>query len=271
MMRHSSAPHGVHSAQGDWQSQHEDQTEQLKASAWPDDESLHRPCNTDQPVQLLPKYLIARHLRDGKRRSGSKSLPHKPTPALEKVYAPILVPSLDLTRARLKPAVGGGLQSSTRQSYDQIRAVTHRQSTRECDKNHLSEAQAAAPPITPSDWAALPAPLMEALLLRGSGQSGAVSESRDLSRAELSRAQARSALVLISQSTPDTLIVKPTAPDTPGARRPNMTPRQQLAHRKSGEVSGVSPVSRWRRDQILQHAPRTLAVDAFFLFCPAAF
>jgi hypothetical protein len=207
------------------------------------DDTVAQP-DEDRPVQFLPQYLIARHRRDAKRRTGSNFLPtrQKRAPALEKAYTQELVPSLDLARVGLKSAPGGGGPRRPGRHYDRIRPATHGQDTRERDRHVRTAraAHAAAPPatLTPPQFAALPAPLMEALLLRGSGQSGAVSERMDLSRAALARAS--SAFVLVSHSMPDTLRAEPSTPHaTPqmsSASKPSMTPRQRLAHQKSGEV-----------------------------------
>ena len=245
MQRHSSTPGSMPSVRDYLCGQSDDTVAQ------PDDDSLHPP----RPVQFLPQYLIARHRRDAKRRTGSNFLAtrQKRAPALEKVYTQELVPSLDLARAGLKSSPCGGGPRRPGRHHDRMRPGTHGQDTRERDRHvrtaRAAHAAAAPATLTPPQFAALPAPLMEALLLRGSGQSGAVSERMDLSRAALARAS--SAFVLVSHSVPDTLRVEPTTPHaTPqmsseSASKPSMTPRQRLAHQKSGEVLVSPSASEW--------------------------
>jgi len=181
-----------------------------------------------QSVQLMPKYLIARHLKEADRRLGQRlPMRQKPVRSLEKVYAP-KVPALDLARAGLKSApsrISGW-------GYDQVRPNTLRHEKKELNVASVAQAPAQTP-RTAADFSSLPAPLQEALALCGSGRSGAVSERLDPSMA---LEQGRRALVVVAENMPDTFLTNHDTPDPPTAGRVNMTPRQRLAHQKSSQV-----------------------------------
>ena len=202
------------------------------------DESLYRSPGQIQPVQFLPKYLIARHLRDANRRVGQRR-PTRQTPvrALEQVYAP-KVPVLDLARAGLKSAPG----RMSGRGYDQVRPSTLGRERRELNLASAPVHHArctgapAKTPRTAPEFSGLPAPLQEALVLCGSGRSGAVSERLD---ASMALAHANRALVVVTEQMPDTILASHDTPDPPTTRRVSMTPRQRLAHQKSSQVCVV--------------------------------
>jgi hypothetical protein len=159
-----------------------------------------------QPVQLLPRYMVIREMRRENKIAQLARTPravvtprHKPVGERPvDIYSalghPKHIPSLDLARVGLKSAPTGArseLSARTPHKVDTLRPVTQGSSRRPIvpklpvpaiRTDH--ERQASAAPterratLTARDLSALPEPLQQALILQASRESGNVSAHR---------------------------------------------------------------------------------------------